>query len=122
MRPYSAAVVVVGHQVAAVVGHQVAAAGAGHNDPPGSSSTLIRTRTVTSTPLHAVFLGQSLTAPMVSAVVPSPTASAGTAEATVAATPGAPLWRVQCEVDNLVVFKRLLRQVDALDPSLAPAE
>jgi hypothetical protein len=43
-------------------------------------------------------------------------------EATVAATPGAPLWRVQCEVANLVVIKRLLRQVDALDPSVAPAE
>jgi hypothetical protein len=43
-------------------------------------------------------------------------------EATVVATPGAPLWRVQCEVANLVVSKRLLRQVEALDPSVAPAE
>jgi hypothetical protein len=32
LRPYSVAVVVVGHQVAAVVGHRVAAAGAGHRD------------------------------------------------------------------------------------------
>lgn len=43
-------------------------------------------------------------------------------EATVAATPGAPRWRVQvqCEVANLSVFKRLLRQVDMLDPSMPP--
>lgn len=43
-------------------------------------------------------------------------------EATVAADPGAPLWRVrvQCEVANLVVFKRLLGQLDGLDPSLPP--
>lgn len=46
------------------------------------------------------------------------------AEATLAATPGAPMWRAQaqCEVANLVVFKRLLGQIDGLDPSLPPPE
>ncbi|WP_292990650.1 hypothetical protein [Mycobacterium sp.] len=36
--------------------------------------------------------------------------------------PGAPLWRVrlQCEIGNLVVFKRLLNQVVGLDPSQEP--
>jgi hypothetical protein len=45
-------------------------------------------------------------------------------QAEVAARPGAPLWRVQvqCEVDNLVVFKRLLSQVDGLDPTLPAPE
>jgi hypothetical protein len=36
--------------------------------------------------------------------------------------PGAPLWQVQvhCEVANLVVFKRVLDQVDGFDPSQPP--
>lgn len=40
----------------------------------------------------------------------------------VAAPPGAPLWRVrlQCEIGNLVVFKRLLSQVVGLDSALEP--
>lgn len=43
-------------------------------------------------------------------------------QATVASPPGAPLWivRMQCDVANLVVFKRLLEQAEGLDPSLPP--
>ncbi|KAA1246253.1 hypothetical protein F0Q45_23445 [Mycobacterium simiae] len=43
-------------------------------------------------------------------------------EAKVAKPPGATLWRVQlqCEVANLVVFKRLLAQAVGLDPAMAP--
>ncbi len=45
-------------------------------------------------------------------------------QAELAAAPGAPVWlvQVQCEVPNLVVFKRLLGQVDGLDPTLPPPE
>jgi hypothetical protein len=45
-------------------------------------------------------------------------------QAEVAASPGAPLWRVQveCAAVNVVVFKRLLGQADGLDPSLPAPE
>ena len=40
----------------------------------------------------------------------------------IAASPGAPLWQAQmtCNVGNVVVFRRLLDQVDEFDPTLPP--